>query len=174
MQTIPQEQRQDFIAKVRTDTLSWHRQHLSHVPISGLCILWADRVIKELAFYGVRGIFQAGSASWPFRTDWEADPEMSHLSYVWDQDEPRTVYLLKRDLLPEMHCWVGIPASQELVDLTTIYLPELVNGWPGFRWQAPIMDHLWTKANDLPHGVSYTPDLAAINVVLKYRNEYLS
>lgn len=67
--------------------------------------------------------------------------------------------MLERGLLPEVHCWVEIPATREIVDLTTRYLVFRA-ARAGIKWTAPEPPpFVWTA--ELPDDAVYTPDQLA-------------
>ncbi len=70
---------------------------------------------------------------------------------------------LKLSLLPEIHVWVGLPDSKEIVDFSTKYFPQHAAA-EGLEWRtAPPPDFLWCG----PADVVYTPNLDAIASILK-------
>jgi hypothetical protein len=63
--------------------------------------------------------------------------------------------------LPEMHCWVGIVDSQEIVDFTTRHLKAACAA-VGMEWSAAAPPrYLWCKAKEPPDWVVYRPNREA-------------
>lgn len=140
----------------------WHRPDA--------CLYWAAETTRELSRRGLRALIQAGTLMWP-RVLPEQDDGVSptHFSYVWEPNSMTTRNLILAGMLPEMHIWVGLPDSNEIVDLTTKFLPvqcqRLIKyDWPGIK--PP--DYLWTNAKELPEGVIYEPDIKAIVLALRH------
>jgi hypothetical protein len=134
------------------------------------CLYYAAAVCQTLRQRGVRAILQAGEAQWPrLRPEQDDGVSPTHFGYVWEPHSPTTLARLAQNLLPELHCWAGIPATHEIIDPTTRYWPQrcqaaLGRDWPGDR--PP--DDLWCKGEELPPGVVYRPALGAIRVVMRY------
>jgi hypothetical protein len=63
--------------------------------------------------------------------------------------------------LPEMHCWVGILDTQEIVDFSTRHLVAAALDRCLFWTAAEPPRYLWCKANALPDWVVYTPNREA-------------
>lgn len=104
-----------------------------------VCIYWACAVGVALLENKIRGVVQAGSASWPF-IEMENDDGISatNYSYVWDKNAGTCVVnvmtILHTVLMPELHAWVGIPETQEVIDPTTRFLKNNVKA-AGFEWK---------------------------------------
>ena len=81
---------------------------------------------------GVRSFVQGGSCGWPRIPNAAPDDEAACMAYAWEPDSPTTRKSLERGLLPEIHAWVGIPETMEIVDVTTAYWPARMKrdfGW---------------------------------------------
>lgn len=136
----------------------------------GACLYWSAALVKALRENGFpKAVLQAGSLQWPFKNpDQDDGVSITHFAYEWQPDSEKTKSRVSYGMLPEMHCWVGIVETQELVDLTTRQLPEqmyrcLKQDWIGDK--PP--DYLWTDMNELPDRVVYKPDFQAIVAALK-------
>lgn len=127
----------------------------------GACLYQSHFLLQELQRDGVRGVVQAGNAHWQRVTDEKLRDESEHLTHVgyqWDPWSIESRVATKCGLLPEMHVWVGIPATRELVDLVPRQFGMLCEAL-GVPWEAPALpDYLW--AQNYP-GAIYGPDLAA-------------
>jgi hypothetical protein len=132
--------------------------------IEAACLYWAGATRDYLnAIYDVGAVVQAGSMNWPFNaTDDGVSP--THFSYEWDLNSPASREALRRGMLPEMHCWVAIPTTGQLVDLTTRYLVQRARQ-AGLTWTASEPPKfLWTHACSLPPRVLYRADRYATSL----------
>jgi hypothetical protein len=69
--------------------------------------------------------------------------------------------------MPEMHVWVGIPSTGEVVDLTTCYLVKQAHMRAGINWTADLPpDYLWS--NQPPMGVVYRPNRDATLLAMRF------
>ncbi len=134
------------------------------------CLLHAALLPPILRDYGVRSVLQAGSASFRFKAREKDDGGPDHYSYVWDIDDPLTRSMMISGYLPELHCWVGIPKTNELVDTTTENLMELQKVvLPDDPWSAPPPPpFLWADCMNLPDGFVYSPCIKAIKVAMHF------
>lgn len=147
------------------ELLAMHHPNLD--PAKG-CVYHATATVFTLQKHGVRAVFQAGTAMWP-RIKPEEDDGVSstHFSYVWEPDSATTALRLQNNLLPEMHAWAAIPDTQEIVDVTTKYLPRQCEERACLAWTAPQPpDFLWASADEWPDNVVYRPCILAIQCAL--------
>jgi len=73
---------------------------------------------------------------------------------------------LKLGMLPEIHVWVGLPDSNQLLDFSTKLLPDQA-ALEGLKWKTAIPpDFLWCGPSQLPDGVIYKPNIDAIGFIL--------
>lgn len=134
------------------------------------CLYWAKLTVKVLKEHGIRGVLQAGSLSWPIIRPEEDDGKCStHFSYMWEPYTAITIQRIREDVLPEMHVWVGIPATGELVDITTRYLKQQCQETAGLPWRGDEPpDYLWDKAPQIPDKVFYEVDNKATLLAMHY------
>jgi hypothetical protein len=138
------------------------------MPESGRCLFWAMYGTETLRSYGIRAILQAGSAFWPrLRPDQDDGISNTHFGYQWSPDDPISIAQIERNMLPEMHVWIGIPLTGEIVDFSTKFWPaqELEihkQGWPG---DLP-PEFFWDTPDKLP-GAWYTPSKEATVYALR-------
>lgn len=135
------------------------------------CLYSAAFVAIAVTNRGERAILQAGSASWPFKAA-ERDDGIgpTHYGYEFDLRDPMSAACLMNGILPEIHCWAAIPASGELIDLTTGHQPALMRVvLPEEEWSAaPLPGHFWGKADALPERWRYAPSAGAIQIALDF------
>lgn len=103
----------------------------------GMCVALSAFTCQHVRTFGVRPIFQAGSAGWvngPSCPDDEKSwPCFGHrFNAVSDS----TVKLVQSGRLPEMHCWTVVPKWKALIDLSAGHIPELYRLMSGQDWPA--------------------------------------
>lgn len=160
------QQKTDVIAEVLEQTL---RAQLSSESIQRSCLHYSAFTAIAIAKRGARAILQAGSASWLFKAaECDDGAGATHYSYEFAPHDPLSATRLAAGFMPEMHCWAAIPATGEIVDLTTRHLPDLLHqALPHEKWTAPIPPpFFWGQANTLPRGWSYVADRTAIEISL--------
>jgi hypothetical protein len=142
----------------------WYADQAEH---GGRCFYWTLTLMGVLLQYGYRALIQAGSMSWPIVPPGQDDgTSPTHFSYEWSPWREESQAALKLGLLPEIHVWVGLPDSNELLDFSTKYLPEQA-AKEALVWRTPLPpDFLWCGPSELPDGVLYKPDLDAIGFIL--------
>lgn len=131
-----------------------------NVDPSGACLDTSMETVLTLQRRGVRAILQAGSASWPrVRPEQDDGVSATHFSYEWQADRAEQFRALAAGHLPEIHCWVGIPSTDTLIDLTTgdwiAAAAKFGFDWPG----DPPPPFLY--ATTLPPRVVYSVDVRA-------------
>lgn len=147
-----------------------------HVP--GSCLYWSATAIAVAAKLGIRLIMQAGTANFrrlPPHLDDGAPTTLTHFSYEWSGaapplDHPAVQLALKtgKRVLPEMHVWAADPARQEIVDLTTRFLPEMCERTAGLEWLEDAPPRFLWQGNPLPPGWSYTPNREATFLAMRH------
>ena len=125
----------------------------------GLCLYYAHHTACVLRRHGVPAVIQAGSLQWPrVRRDEDDGKIDTHFAYMWSPGAPDSALPTAMGGLPEMHVWVGILDTQEIVDFTTRHFVaaalERRMIWTARR-PPP---YLWCPANSLPDWVVYTPN----------------
>jgi hypothetical protein len=125
----------------------------------GLCLFYAHHTATILCRHGFPAVIQAGSLQWPRVRREEDDGHMeSHFAYMWTPTSPESALSVALGNLPEMHVWVGLMDSQEVVDFSTRHLWRAAHDH-GLTWTAAEPPrYLWCPANGLPDWVVYRPD----------------
>jgi hypothetical protein len=130
--------------------------------VKSACLYWAFATIGFLKLEGVRAIIQAGTAWWPWPAG-DENQENPYFGYTWNFRSPVTAIALATGSPVQMHAWVAIPSTDELIDLTTAFWPDRFQAATGRPWKGERPpDYLW--AAEPPDGVIYEPDVAAIYV----------
>lgn len=136
-------------------------------PLGQVCLYWAVGGLLELRSRGIRSVIQGGSCSWP-RIKLEEDDGVSptHMSYVWSPG-PTSILSQMLGHLPEMHVWLGIVETQEIIDFTTAYWPEACLKMTGSPWtgHAP-PKYFWS--HEFPERVYYSVDPDATMLAFHY------
>lgn len=129
----------------------------------GRCLYVAHYVAEMLHEAGERAVIQAGSLQWPrIRAEDDDGVSPTHFSYMWEVDSPLNWQQLIRELLPEMHVWVGLPERQQILDFSVVWLPVECERLLGLDWTNEMPpEWLWCDVEGLPERVVYTPDMAA-------------
>lgn len=127
----------------------------------GGCIFWTLSGLKILHREGYQALPQAGNLQWPIvthQTDDGVGP--THFSYMWSPKEFGSVLSIVQGGIPEIHTWIGLADTREIIDFSTGYLRYCAEGM-GFKWKAPDPPkYLWMK--EFPRDVYYTPVREAI------------
>lgn len=135
--------------------------------ISGRCM--------DFAIYGLKTIHEfpgapkalplAGSATWPRLPAEEMPEDNAMFSYFWQTDHPQTKLAMQGIFLdqegrpgsialPEIHIWLGIPETREIIDFTTGYLPLACKQTTGMDWPGP-KPPLYFWGRELPDNWEY-------------------
>lgn len=145
------------------------RNNAFGIPLERGCLVWAAFTCAYLRQrLGLKAIVQAGSSSWPrLRLPEEDDGVVNtHYSYVYTPGS--ALEAVAKGELPEVHVWVGVPSSGEIVDLTARYLPGLCRA-TGMAWTADEPDYLWDSR--LPPHVRYEPSEEATVLALHFMRQ---
>lgn len=135
--------------------------------INRSCLWYAHETIRELDRQGVRAVLQAGSASWLIVPE-EHDDGISptHYSYECEITPRSLMEMITIGVLPEMHVWAAIPNTNEVIDLTTRYLPEL-SASAGLKCQIDYPPYVWENVRVLSDmGMYYKPTMAATQLAM--------
>lgn len=152
---------------VRQRMARWYGDERGNTGMS--CLYWMQCGMIELQLFGIRSLPMAGSASFEFQPD---DGKMSHFSFIWNGDPNaemrRSVVPTAGAIpLPEMHCWIYLPDSGEVVDFSTGYIPTLAKAM-GFEWKATLPPpYIWARPESISPRTIYTPEVDAIKLAVK-------
>jgi len=115
-------------------------------------------------------VIQAGSLSWPIVPK-ELDDGVSptHFSFQWSPDDPKSRWAQALGGMPEMHVWLAIPSTAEVVDMTTYEFPTLCEAMTKLPWQTPMPpDYLWVGFGSMPDNVVYEANADAIELAMYF------
>ncbi len=133
--------------------------------IGSYCLFWADLTVKILRSYGIDAQIQAGSAFWPCLPD---GLTTYGFKFEWNK---QTYQKIIEGGLPEIHVWAATTNPPAVIDPVTFNfkLHAIQNG---YEWRAPDPpDYIWIEPGaEWPKGVSYMPDIQAIEYVYSILN----
>lgn len=118
---------------------------------------------------GLTPILQAGSADFRYIHPKYDDGQINtHFSYHWDPEHPATMEAVTLGKMPEVHCWLAIRETREIVDFSTGFIERQALR-RGLLWQNdPLPDFVWFKEGEQPPGLRYLPDIDAIQFILAF------
>ena len=140
-----------------------------HFATGMACLYWMHAGLVTLQQHEIACVPAAGSAHWEMQPD---DGKMSHFGFEWQGDpdyEQRRQAALLGDAkpLPEMHCWIWIPKTQEVVDFSAGHVPTLAKAL-GFEWKAkPPPSYIWARVQSLFPRAVYYPNRDATKVAIQ-------
>ena len=117
---------------------------------SSACLLWAMSGLAVFRSLGIRCLLQAGSASFLYVHPEDDDGVMNNsFSYVFETGA--ALGRLVDGGLPEMHAWLFLPNSNELVDFSVGYQPEQAKRIIGVEWGKKLTppEVLWESIDEL-------------------------
>lgn len=170
MHTLSPEDKRQIVQNAR-------RRALAVLPkeaegrLDGACLFLAVGFMQ--AFYewtGVVTLLQAGSASFKMIPD-NQDDGVSPNYFSYQFSLAAALPYVARGKLPEMHCWVGIKETRELVDVSTEFLPDQCKKLSGMDWRTPPPPpFVWdtTAALERQRDLIYEPDVEAIKIALLF------
>jgi len=172
---LPKSKKDELVESVRQRVANENEVLVDH---SGGCVYYAHYTMEVLAEAGLRPCIQGGTMCWPRVTEEQDDGVSStHFSYVWEPNHKNSRFAAVFGRLPELHVWVGLPDTQELVDLTVRNFPKACLQVLGEPWLGPHPpDYLWQS--EPPERVVYEANEAATfyalcRIWLTYRPRYL-
>ncbi len=132
--------------------------------VGGVCMYAALAGRRELQERGIKAAVIGGSLQWPMATPEEDDGvSATHFAYMWERGWQggklsvlQQVCMVPFVGLPEVHCWLQIEDTGELVDFSLYSLhaaAERVLGREATR-KMKVPDYIWGQA---PENVVYTP-----------------
>lgn len=174
-QPLPSERKSELVERIRRRA---ENENDLLADSAGACVLLAHHTMEVLIEEGFRPLIQAGTMCWPRVTEEQDDGVSStHFSYVWEPDHLQSQAQIAAGRLPEMHVWVGLIETGEVVDLTTRDFPRAHRNLLAEPWLGPLPpDYLWCR--QLPEWVVYTPNAQATAYAMGrlweiYRPRYL-
>ena len=153
---LSQADKKRLVQQARTAVVEYFPDLADREVMAGACLYGAFFMLKTLHEAGLRPCPQAGNMSWPLGVP-DDGVSVTHWSYVWSPGCPLSQLSMSMGNLPEMHVWVGIVETQEIIDIQVGLLPEICP----FGWPVPPPDFFWGTYQDLPEGTVYYSNEAA-------------
>jgi hypothetical protein len=126
---------------------------------NGSCLYWSLTAGLVLQRHGIRSILQAGTMLWPMAED--TGTNETHFGYQWDPTDIGSQAALEVGAMPEIHIWIVLPETQEIIDFSVRHLPRLA-ALDGKTWTKETPpDFLWVKKEQMPDGVIYRAEVGA-------------
>ena len=125
------------------------------IPAHRACLYLSYSIIHVLREHRIAALMLAGTAYWPRLTEATDDGVSPNVfGYQWTEGTPAKDVIGKA--MPEIHVWAGIPATAEIIDLTTGYWPRVCWENLGADWRAPKPPPFWWgSVRDLPKLARY-------------------
>jgi hypothetical protein len=156
----------------RATTIRMRQWYGVEKATSGMaCLYWMHAGLVTLMQYGIIGRPAAGTAWWEYNP---SDPQMTHFGCEWggnmnDELVRHAVLEPGSYSLPEMHCWIWLPSTGEVVDFTTEHVPEAAKRL-GFEWKPtvkPPPPYIWARPESLYPRAVYLPSRDATRLAIQ-------
>jgi hypothetical protein len=124
------------------------------------CLFWAAAFIAAARRRGVQAQMRAGSANFQFRHD--DGVSATHFSYEFEPGPAMQRFL--DGLFPEMHVWAVVESPEEIVDLTTRFLPQQAKSLCNFEWESQFAppEYFWSRPEGLAPRFIYRAEPRAV------------
>lgn len=143
----------------------YYDRHYAEVKATGYggCLYWMQAGFVVLQDAGLKPQIQAGSAHFPIvRPDQDDGTSATHWGFEWEPGHPKSIKQRAADLLPEMHCWLALIETNEVIDFSTHTFPDVARTM-GFFWKCePPPDFIWGTADKIPARFYYHANWDAI------------
>ena len=139
------EMKADIFSSVLCRMHSWYGE--SYITNGMACLYFMHAGLVELAQRGILGTPAAGTAYIQIiDADLDDGKVPTHFGYEWGGHAEGAIHAkVEGNPLPEMHCWIWLPTTQEVVDFTTGTAPVMARKL-GFKWQtAEPPPFVWDK-----------------------------
>lgn len=140
------------------------------IPEEATCLYLSYYGALALGERGLRPLIQAGSADWPrVRPEDDDGRTETHFGYMWSPRELPSILALDAGLMPEMHVWIGLPDSGEIVDFSTGFFPAQARKLMDYDWPEDLRPppYYWGGASGLGRAF-YKAEWDAIGRALSY------
>ncbi len=131
------------------------------------CLYYMHAGIVTLRQCNIHAVEACGSAHWQCQPDNGKD--MTHFGFEWGGDpdhELRRQVITDKIGLPEMHCWIWLPQTQEVVDFSAGFVPTLAKAM-GFEWKVELPPpYYWAGPKSLFPRAVYIPNRDATQLAV--------
>lgn len=131
----------------------------------GRCLYWMHAGLATLhTEYGITCSPMAGTAKWRWDTtewafEWGGGPAANrHVGKLAEGKTP----------LPEMHCWLYLNSTREIIDFSLCELGQVITAITGEDWEVTLPDYIWCRAAELPTGTIYLPNADAVKLAIAH------
>ena len=142
--------------------------------ISHSCLQVAGVACHVLKDAGYEAGIQAGSSFWPYKSILLDDKDTNTFGYEFDTKAAALALINGKP--PEIHVWVGIADTQEILDFTTEYQVKQCKKMLGHDWspELKLPEFIWHNVEDcLKRAWHYKPSRAATQLAVQLWNNEL-
>lgn len=139
----------------------------SHITNGKSCLYWMHAGLVTLDLRGIRCLPAAGTAYFQIRKE-NGEDRPTHWGFEWEgaANSERVVLPCDCTPLPEMHCWIWLPTTNEVVDFSTGALPVIAKEM-GYEWELPApSQYVWDNPNSLLPRYVYKPSRDATRLAV--------
>jgi len=118
-----------------------------------------------------RPVLQAGTMQWEIVPKQLDDGVRgTHFAFKWSPTDFNSILAMASGGIPEMHVWIALPDTNEIVDFSTGTFPAFVSTL-GMEWLAPKPpDFLWQDVSQAAaEGHFYEPNEVATRYALSFK-----
>lgn len=146
----------EVFAAVQKRMLEWYGPFTT----GGRCLYWMHTGLATL-FHEFKILAQpaAGSAGW----DW-GDAQWEFI--FGSEPDARTYGDPSASPLPEMHCWIYLPITQEVIDFSMCELAQTIRAITREDWNVKVPRYIWSKPEALHPSAIYIPNRAATTLAV--------
>jgi hypothetical protein len=130
----------DKLALYEKAKLRMEREYGSQMLDQAACLYWAECGLVTLFEAGLYPQPQAGTMQWPCVPAEEDDGICnSHFGFQWDPESEVSRNQVRRSLLPEIHIWLALAETHEIVDFSIGNLHKTCERQqPAIKWRTPV------------------------------------
>lgn len=138
------------------------------------CLRLAGVACHVLKDAGLTVAMQAGSAFWPYKHILLSDEDTNCFGYEYSSRDTARHILMGQP--PEIHVWVGIGETNEIVDFTAGFQRDQCKSMLGHDWsdECALPDFIWHNVEDcVKKEWSYRPVKSATQLAVQIWNNQL-
>lgn len=169
------------LAKHQKDFISqqvYHAGMIKYGPVildGSSCLYFMELGLTVLERSGIRCIPACGTARFQMRKYVEGEDKPTHLSFEWntpsggEYGEAKAAPISRTaTALPEMHCFIFLPDTQEIVDFSTRSIPRFAERI-GFKFEPEFVPptYYWEHPAVLHPVAMYIPNVDATKLAIK-------
>lgn len=143
--------------KVQARMARWYGITMERAGMSCLYYMHAGLVTLDQA--GIQCVPAAGTAQWQIAPD--TGSNHTYFAFEWGGSKEgarHATISAGKTPLPEMHCWIWLPQTQEVVDFSAGYIPTIAKAL-GFTFELPPPpSYIWARPKSLFPRSVYWPN----------------